>query len=297
MEITTLQYYLEIVRQENITRAAEVLHVTQPALTRQMQRLEEELGVRLFDRGKTIRLTDAGKILRERAEEIVRLSEKTKADLRSSEEVSGRISIGSGILSSNIILSEIMEAFYRRHPHVQFELYVNSAEYVKDRLDRSQLDFALMLQPVDVTRYAYIELRETERIGLLLRADHPLARKGWADRADLGTLPLILPARQGVQSFLEHELGVSLSELNVFAVNNLCSNSILFARHGIAAILTMEGAVVDYLHGELAFIPLHPQHLSSSVFVWNKHLTPFGAPGKFLEFFQSRLEQYRSGLI
>lgn len=296
MEITSLTYFLEIVRQGNISRAAAALHVTQPALTRQMQRLEEELGVRLFARGRKIRLTDAGQMLKDRAEEIVRLSERTMADLKNSQDVSGVISIGMRIFSANILLSEIMEAFSAAHPHVRFALYVNTADDVSDRIERSLLDFGLMLQPVDVTKFSYIELRETERMGLLLRTSHPLAEKGYAEAADLKSVPLIVPSRQSVQNLLEHALGISLEELRIFAENNICPASIHFVRHGTALLLAAEGACTDYLHDGLTFIPLKPQYASSTVFVWNKHLALTGAQRKFLDFFQDRLAQYRSGI-
>lgn len=97
MDIRVLGYFLTIAREENITKAAALLHLTQPTLSRQMMQLEEELGVKLFIRSKhRIVLTEQGMLLRRRAQEIVSLSEKTKRELVLEDELSGEISIGSG---------------------------------------------------------------------------------------------------------------------------------------------------------------------------------------------------------
>ena len=88
MEIRTLQYFLAIAREENISAAADFLHITQPTLSRQMKDLEDELGKQLFIRGKRrISLTEAGILLRKRAEEITSLVERTESEIMASEEL------------------------------------------------------------------------------------------------------------------------------------------------------------------------------------------------------------------
>ena len=82
MEIRVLKYFLTIAREENITRAAEQLHITQPTLSRQMMQLEEELGVRLFQRNRvSVTLTEEGRLLRRRAQEILELAEKAEQEI------------------------------------------------------------------------------------------------------------------------------------------------------------------------------------------------------------------------
>ena len=120
VEFRTLKYFLTVAREENITRAAALLHLTQPTLSRQLMQLEEELGVKLFRRSQHhIVLTEAGMLLRRRAQEIVELAEKTARELRPAEEITGRISIGSGDLRSMTYLAKLLAAFHRQHPRVQ----------------------------------------------------------------------------------------------------------------------------------------------------------------------------------
>lgn len=96
MEIRVLNYFLMVAREENITKAANLLHLTQPTLSRQMIQLEEELGVTLFHRSKhRIVLTEDGMLLRRRATEIVALADKTKNDFQHRQErLSGTVAIG-----------------------------------------------------------------------------------------------------------------------------------------------------------------------------------------------------------
>ena len=98
MELRVLKYFLVVAREENITRAAALLHVTQPTLSRQLMQLEEELGVKLFRRGRYhITLTDDGVLLRRRAQEIVDLAEKTEREFQRQEgELTGEIAVGAG---------------------------------------------------------------------------------------------------------------------------------------------------------------------------------------------------------
>ena len=297
MEIRTLEAFLTIVREESISHASSVLHITQPALSRQMQHLEEELDTKLFERGRKITLTPSGHMLKDRAEEILFLVDRTESDFKNAEKACGTISIGSGGLSANIFLSEVMEKFRAENPDVNYQIYVNSAEYVKDMMDRGLLDFGLLLQPVDVTRYDFIELRESERTGLFIRRDHPLAGEGYVTAENLASVPLIIPSRESVRNNLENRIGIPFSKMNVFAVNNLCNTSILFVKRGTAALLTIEGAVSDYQNDSLVFLPLKPELSANTVFVWKKSSPSYGATGKFLNFFRQEVSHYRQGLL
>lgn len=160
MEIRVLKYFLVVAREENITRAAQLLHITQPTLSRQLIQLEEELGVQLFRRSKyRIILTDDGMLLRRRAQEIVDLAEKTEREfLRQEEELSGEISIGCGETNSMSWLSERMAAFRREHPLVSFSIYSATADDIKDRLEKGLLDLGLLAEPVEIGRYDFIRM-------------------------------------------------------------------------------------------------------------------------------------------
>ena len=118
MELRVLRYFLAVVREESITRAAEVLHISQPTLSRQMAQLEETVGVKLFSRGtRKISLTNEGILLRRRAEEIVELVDKTERELvQQQEQVEGTISIGGGDLVSVQVLKKSIEGVHGNYP-------------------------------------------------------------------------------------------------------------------------------------------------------------------------------------
>lgn len=287
MELRLLQYFLAVVQEENISRAAEVLHVTQPTLSRQIAQLEEELGARLFTRGRRLTLTDAGIMLRRRAEEVVSLVDKIEDEFQRQEEIGGIISIGSGGLTASQILPAAMECFRKIYPKVQFSLYTNSAEYIKERLEQGLLDFGLLLEPVDVTRFDYLRMKNRERWGLLLRADHPLAKKENITREDLLGEPLITTNRQSIQKELESWLERPFSQLDIVATYNIVTNVAMLVDSGVASALTIEGAVNLFGGERMVFRPLFPELSMTSVLAWKKFQPNFGAAGKFLEYLKS----------
>ena len=287
MELRLLQYFLAVVREENISRAADVLHVTQPTLSRQMAQLEEELGTPLFIRGRHLALTDAGVMLRRRAEEVVALMDKIESEFEEKSEVGGVISIGSGGLMASQRLPFIMQSFRQKYPKVQFQLYTNSAEHIKERLDQGLLDFGLLLEPIDITKYDYIRMSEREKWGLLLRYDHPLAKKEHIVRKDLLSIPLITTNRLSLQKEMENWLGDSLSSLDIFATYNIITNVVMMVAGGVASALTIEGAVNLFGNSQMVFKPLYPELSMTSVLAWKKFQPNFGAAGKFLEHFRS----------
>ncbi len=287
MELRVLQYFLAVVREENISRAADVLHVTQPTLSRQMAQLEEELGTPLFIRGRHLSLTDAGVMLRRRAEEVAALMDKIESEFEEQGEIGGIISIGSGGLSASQILPPVMQSFRQKYPKVQFQFYTNSAEHVKERLDQGLLDFGLLLEPIDVTKYDYLRMVEKEKWGLLLRTDHPLALKECIKKEDLYGIPLITTNRLSLQKEMENWLDDSISSLDIFATYNIITNVAMLVSSGVASALTIEGAVNLFGNDKLIFKPLFPELSMTSVLVWKKFQPNFGAAGKFLEYFKS----------
>ena len=287
MELRILQYFLAVVREENISRAAEVLHVTQPTLSRQMTQLEEELGTQLFIRGKHLTLTDAGVMLRRRAEEVVALMDKIENELQNQDEIGGVISIGSGGLNASHMLPAVMDGFRKKYPKVQYQLYTNSAEYIKEQLEQGLLDIGLLLEPVDVTKFDYIRMNKQEKWGLLLRSGHSLAKKAYITKEDLMGEPLITTSRESLQKELENWFGDSLWKLDVFATYNIITNVAMLVEGGVASALTLEGAVNLFDHEKLVFRPLYPELSMTSVLAWKKFQPNFGAVGRFIEYLKT----------
>ena len=286
MELRLLEYYLAVVREGNISKAAEVMHITQPTLSRQMVQLEEELGTSLFIRGRKIELTDAGKMLQRRAEEIISLVDKTEDEISHPKEIEGVISIGGGVLSSSETLTECMGGFRKQHPKVQFQLYTNSADYVSEQLDHGLLDFGLLLEPVDISKFDYIRMPKKERWGLLLRKTHPLARKDFITKEDIWNETLIASNRLPVQKELLNWIGKPESELDLMATFNLITQGISIVESGFASALTLEGSVNMLSPERFVFRPLYPELIMTSVFAWKKSLPEYGAAGAFLQYFR-----------
>lgn len=287
MELRLLEYFLTVVREENISKAAEVLHVTQPTLSRQMKELEDELGTTLFIRGKRLTLTDAGVMLRRRAEEVVLLMQKIDSEFREQEEISGVVSVGSGGLKAAEILPELIGHFRERYPLVSFELHTGTADHVKERLEHGLLDFGILLEPVDIEKFDYLRLPAKETWGLLMSADHPLAREKSITRKLLKGQPLVVTSRTALRGEIEEWLRCPISELDIVATMNLINNAAPLAERGLACVLTIEGAVDTFDPARFAFCPLTPELSFTSVLAWKK-LSPYsGAAGKFLEYIKS----------
>ena len=189
MELRVLKYFLVVAREENITRAAALLHVTQPTLSRQLMQLEEELGVKLFRRGRYhITLTDDGVLLRRRAQEIV--------------DLAGEIAVGAGETNSMTDLSLKIAAFRRLHPLVRFNIYSATADDIQDRLEKGLLDLGLLAEPVNIGRYSFLRMPGRDRWGVWVHRDSPLARREGVTPEELLGTPLLLARREEVRKEL-----------------------------------------------------------------------------------------------
>ena len=270
MELRVLNYFLMVAREENITRAARLLHVTQPTLSRQLMQLEEELGVRLFHRGKyNVSLTEDGMLLRRRAQELVSLSEKAKAELQHREETpAGEIAIGCGETRSMVILSEKMVSFRQKYPSVQFSIYSAIADDIKERIEKGLLDMGLLVEPVNISKYEFIRLPLKEEWGILTRKDFPLAGKEFVTSEDLRGVPLLMVHRELVKNELANWFGDSYDQLEIVATYNLIVNAAFMVEQGLGVALCPNlGTVFE----NLRFIPLAPRMETGSVLVWKKN--------------------------
>lgn len=163
MELRVLKYFLITINENNITRAADVLHITQPTLSRQLMELEEELGTTLFIRGKrTLTLTDDGMVFRQRAEEIVALAERAAREFADRDNLAGVITLGATAAVGSRTLARLMKMFSDRYPAVRFDLYNEMADYVKDRVDSGLVDIGFVLEPIDTTKYDFVRISQRD---------------------------------------------------------------------------------------------------------------------------------------
>ncbi len=295
MELRVLRYFLAVAREGSVVKAARFLHVTQPTLSRQLCDLEEELGQKLFDRsGHKMLLTQEGMFLRKRAEEILEMVNKTEAEFNSmGEAVSGDVYIGGGESEAMKLIADTICELHEDYPDIRYHLYTGVAGDVMERLDNGLLDFGVLLQPVDIARYDSISLPVSDRWGVLMRRDNPLAEKSSVTPKDLLHLPLICSRYDVRSKYVRNPcaewFGGKFEKLNVTAVHNLIFNASLLVERGLGCALTLDFG--NIARDKLCFRPLNPVLESRSCVVWKKYQV-FSSAAKL---FQERLQEKFAG--
>ena len=295
MEVRVLKYFLTVAREENITRASEILHISQPALSRQLMQLEEELGTQLFVRGRhSSTLTEAGMLLRRRAQEIVDLTEKTEQEFQNrGDTLSGTVSIGSGEADTMRCLAQIMRGFSDLYPEVKFDIYSNDADHVRERLERGTLDIGVLLGPTDISKYENIALPGKECWGVLVPAKCPLAQKEYVTKEDLVGRRVFI-AKRGVAQGVADWFGEYYDKMNVYATYNLLYNAAMLVNCEIGAAISIEGAASLYQNPNIIFKPFYPELAVTSTMVWKKHQPQTQAVSTFLEYVREKLNKDES---
>lgn len=272
MEIRTLKYFVAVAREENFTRAAEKIPITQPALSRAIQSLEDELGQKLFERGRfSVKLTTDGLEFLRDAEEILSLVDKTETKFKTRGNVYGDVYIGCAESDAMKFFARAVKKIRAKYPDVRFNLYSGNVEDIEFRLDKGLLDFYATLQNVDAAKYDSLTFPAADVWGILLRRDDPLADKKSFTLEDLRRLPLIL-SREALREEYPKVFG-SLEKFRVVATYNLLFNAAILAREGVGYPLALDGLIHDR---ELCFRPLEPKFTSTLKFIWRKNspLTP-----------------------
>ena len=297
MEFRVLRYFLTVAREGSITGAANSLHLTQPTLSRQLQDLEKELGQTLLIRGKhKITLTPEGMILRKRAEEIVDMVEKTEAEFNSiSDVIGGDIYIGSGETDSMKYIARVMKDIQQEYPNVKFHVYSGNAEDVIEKLDKGLLDFGVLIQPIDLSKYDNITLPEKDLWGVLMLKSSPLAKKEFVTLEDLASVP-ILASRQmskkySAESGFLHWFGDAFEHLNIAVTYNLVYNAAIMVKAGIGYAVTLDKLVNTTGDSDLCFRPLKPKLESGLDIVWKKYQVFSPAAKLFLDKLSESLQK------
>lgn len=276
MELRVLRYFLTIAREGSITNAANVLHVTQPTLSRQIHDLEEELGQRLFVRGsRNMRLTAEGMILRKRAEEIISMVDKTEAEFHSmSNVVSGDIYIGGGETEAVKLIAQIVCELRTAYPEIHYHLYSGNAEDVTERLDKGLLDFGLLIQPADISKYDYFNIPARDTWGVIMRKDIPLAKKETIRKEDLLNVPLICSRQVISEERHRNEFaewfGEDFDKLDIITTFNLVYNAAIMVEAGVGYAITIDKIANTTESSSLCFRPLEPQLDSGLNIIWKK---------------------------
>lgn len=272
MELRVLRYFLEVAREENITHAAQHLHVSQPTLSRQLKELEDELGKKLFVRSNySIKLTEEGMLLRKRAEDILEMADKTLAEFKALDEINGGdIHIGCAESNGIVHFVQVIKSLQAKYPRIRYHFYSSGTEAVNERLDRGLLDFAIIVQEVDLTKYNYLKIPSSDRWGLIMRKDCSLAKHSCIHLNDLMNIPLIL-SRQAMGEEMPKWFGEMQDKLNIVATYDLLFNTSVMVRENLGYALGFDGLVNTGTDSDLCFRPLEPSLLSPMYIIWKKY--------------------------
>lgn len=259
MEIRILRYFVEIARAGNMTRAAETLHVSQPTLSKQIKELEGELGKKLFRRGSSsVSLTSEGMLLRKRAEDILDMVDKTIDEFSALDDITGgEVRIGCAESHQIKYLARAIKAFKERYPLFRYHLVSGNTEQVTERLDKGLFDFAVIVEPPDLSKYNYLEVPEANTWGVVMRIDDPLAAKACIRVEDLTGVQLIC-SEQAMREDIPRWCGEKADELLHFGSTNLFYNGSVLVREGLGCMLTFEHLADTGEESGLCFRPLEP---------------------------------------
>lgn len=289
MELRVLRYFLAVAREGTMTGAADFLHITQPTLSRQLKELEAELDQTLFIRkSHGVKLTDEGFLLRRRAEEIIDMVGKVENEFRSLEEtVAGDIYIGCGETEAMRLIVKIIKKLQIKYPNIKFHLYSGNSEDVTEQLDNGYLDFGILIQPADLSKYNFINLPTKDVWGVVMRIDSPLASKATIKKNDLANVPLLL-SQQAIKPGLSRNefsewFGEDFDKLNVAATYNLLYNATIMVDEGIGYAVAIDKVADTSNDSNLCFRPLEPKLESGLNIVWKKHQLFSKAANVFFE--------------
>ncbi|MDG2979253.1 LysR family transcriptional regulator [Latilactobacillus curvatus] len=270
MDLRVLNYFLTVAQERTISKAAAVLHLSQPTLSKQLKDLETELGVQLFTRGnREITLTTDGVYLQKRGREILSLVDATTNNLTHNQVVSGIISIGAGETQAFQLIAVIINDLRQRYPDINLQLFSGTADEVKERIDQGLLDFGLVIDPVDKQRYEFVRLPVSDHWGVLVADDHPIAAHSTVDAATLAQYPLLISGQSLVCQQISNWFGANLDQLDVVGTYTLLYNASLLVKTSNNAALCIDG-IINTKENGLKFIPLNPPLTVNTNIIWKK---------------------------
>lgn len=292
MDIKALRYFLAVAREENMTRAAAVLHVTQPTLSKQLKALEEELGKQLFTRHAfSIELTDEGQLLRKRAEDLVDMADKITNEFSALDDITdGDIYFGLAESYQISFLAKQIKRFKEQYPGLRYHITSGGTEQVLERLNKGILDFAVLVETPDYSKYSVLEFPETDKWGIVISKDHPLAEKELIRVDDLIGLPLFC-SEQSWQADIPRWAGNKMDQLRLEGSFQLAYNGSIFAAENLGVLLTFDKLVNTGSESPLTFRPLTPALENKMYLVWKKYQVFSPIAERFIEKFRNSLER------
>ena len=293
MDTRVLKYFLTVAQTNNITKAAEQLHITQPTLSRQIMDLETELDIKLFNReNRRLHLTKAGILFQQRATTMLQLLDQTENDLHQQEEaLTGEINLGSAVSSVSPYITKLIFEFQKLYPNVIFNLSDGDGDVLRRQLDEGLNDLVCLLEPVEAAKYNFLELPVREEWGVMMKKSAPLAKYSTITKEDLYKIPLILPHRSIVRDEVSDILKLDQTRLNIRATTSLPGNTVSLLRNSNYYGLTIKGVYNNFHDPDLVFVPLVPNKSTGDVLAWRKNIILSPAIEKFLQFVNEQIQK------
>ena len=283
MEIKNLKYFLAVAREENMSKAARQLHVSQPTLSKALKALEEELGKKLFIRHSfSISLTDEGMLLRDRAQDLVAMSDKIEQEFNSLDDITGG-DIYFGLAESYQIryLAREIYKLKEKYPNFTYHITSGDTEQVTEKLDKGILDFAVLCETPDSNKYEYVKFPEADVWGAIIPLSHPLAKKKSIRVSDIIGQPLFV-SEQSWNNEIKAWSKDRFNELKLEGSFRLSYNGSVFARENLGILLTFKD-LINTEGTDMVFRPLTPELKSELYLIWNNYQTFTPIAEKFLE--------------
>lgn len=271
MELRVLNYFVATAQELNMTRAAQKLLVSQPALSRQIADLEDELGVKLFNRQpRHLTLTPAGQYLYEQAKEILTLASKTKSNLQSSAVISGDLTIAAGESFAMQRLMNIVSNIIRDYPTVKIHILSGDYEFAERRLNTGAVDFAVIIGNLPLDNYASLQLPEKDTWGVLMTKDDPLAKKSAITAEDLVGRNVLNSQQAENRKYFDSWFGNYKEQINIIGTVNLNFNGTLLVKNKATIMLTLDKLANISDESNLTFRPITPMLKQPVTVIWKR---------------------------
>ncbi len=290
MELKTLQNFLAIAREGNMTKAAGILHVSQPALSRQIKSLEDELGQKLFIRHSFhIELTEAGVFLCNQAQDILSMADKIAESFHSMNDITGG-DLYFGLAESYQIgfLAEFIKEFKIKYPNLKYHITSGDSEQVLEKLEKGLLDFAAIVESPDYNKYYVAPFPASDKWVAIVSTADELAAKAFLTPTDLIGKPLFC-SEQAWEKDIPRWAGSTFSKLHLEGSFRLAYNASLFVQKGLGCLLTFDRLIDTGKDSGLIAIPLKPYLTSPMFLVWKKQQMLSPIAERFIADFQRGL--------
>ena len=274
MDIKDMRAFYAIVEEGNISHAAQRLDIAQPALSRQMKRLETSLGVQLFERGsRRIRLTDAGRIMYTRVEHILGMVDGTVREITEiGSGIAGSIRLGTITTSGALLLPELISEFHSRYPNVTYQIWEAEGARILELLDNRVIEIGITRTQVDSKVYESIVLPNEPLVLIMNKEQEIGAASDKVELKELKDQPIIIPLRwQSVFIANCRKLGF---EPNIICVSDSIVQDLLLAKMGMGMALLPVSSKTLLTDGNLIYKKLiEPEMSTHTVIAWLKNRT------------------------